>query len=81
MRTDGNEPITFAEWGYLGKGKFQRRDFRLDVLTTVSGFLAQNPLFAPLGKEGVFKPAKTYPTMTVSDLATVTSGGAAEAVQ
>ena len=26
------EPITFAEWGYLGKGKFQRRDFRLDAL-------------------------------------------------
>ena len=25
--SDGN-PITFAEWGYLGKGKFQRRDFR-----------------------------------------------------
>ena len=24
------QPITFAEWGYLGKGKFQRRDFRFD---------------------------------------------------
>jgi hypothetical protein len=79
MRTDGNKPISFAEWGYLGKGKFQRRDFRLDVLTTVSGFLAQNPLFAPLGKEGVFKPAMTYPPMTVSDLAIVASGGVAEA--
>src|SRR5947207_14944629 len=22
MRTNGDEPITFAEWGYLGKGKF-----------------------------------------------------------
>ncbi len=29
------QPITFAEWGYLGKGKFQRRDFRLDVLTQI----------------------------------------------
>ena len=29
------EPITFAEWGYLGKGKFQRRDFRLDILTQI----------------------------------------------
>jgi len=36
MRTTGGEPITFAEWGYLGKGKFQRRDFRLDVLTQMS---------------------------------------------
>jgi len=33
MRTGGGEAITFAEWGYLGKGKFQRRDFRLDTLT------------------------------------------------
>ncbi len=28
MTTSGGSPITFAEWGYLGKGKFQRRDFR-----------------------------------------------------
>src|SRR4051812_19412536 len=25
--TSEEKPITFAEWGYLGKGKFQRRDF------------------------------------------------------
>ena len=30
MRTQGAQPITFAEWGYLGKGRFQRRDFRCD---------------------------------------------------
>ncbi|HBN50716.1 MAG TPA: restriction endonuclease subunit M, partial [Thalassospira sp.] len=29
MKTHDGEPISFAEWGYLGKGKFQRRDFRL----------------------------------------------------
>jgi hypothetical protein len=29
MRTHDGQPITFAEWGYLGKGKFQRRDFPL----------------------------------------------------
>src|SRR5207247_5881080 len=28
MRTHDAQPITFAEWGYLGKGRFQRRDFR-----------------------------------------------------
>ena len=37
MRTHDGQPITFAEWGYLGKGKFQRRDFRLDALTGSSG--------------------------------------------
>jgi len=29
MCTPAKRPIVFAEWGYLGKGKFQRRDFRL----------------------------------------------------
>src|SRR5713226_8572167 len=33
MLMDDGQPITFAEWGYLGKGKFQRRDFRLATLT------------------------------------------------
>jgi type I restriction-modification system DNA methylase subunit len=32
-RTHDSQRVTFAEWGYLGKGKFQRRDFRFDVLT------------------------------------------------
>lgn len=27
MRASDRQPITFAEWGYLGKGMFQRRDF------------------------------------------------------
>src|SRR5687767_1002655 len=38
MRTHDGEPITFAEWGYLGKGKFQRRNFRLDALVQLSAF-------------------------------------------
>ena len=63
------EPITFAEWGYLGKGKFQRRDFRLDTLTLSSTFSAEGSLFAHLGKHEIFKPTKTYPPMTVSELA------------
>ena len=32
MQTNGKKPISFAEWGYLGKGKYQRRDFLFDVL-------------------------------------------------
>lgn len=69
MRTAGGQPITFAEWGYLGKGKFQRRDFRLDVLTGSSAFSAEGSLFAHLGKHEIFTPIKTYPAMTVRDLA------------
>ena len=69
MKTAWNEAITFAEWGYIGKGKFQRRDFRLDVLTGASAFNAEGSLFAGLGNHEIFKPAKTYPPMTIKDLA------------
>ena len=30
--TDG-KPMKFPEWGYLGSGKYQRRDFQFDALT------------------------------------------------
>ena len=69
MRTHNALPITFAEWGYLGKGRFQRRDFRYDNLTQSSAFSAEGSLFAHLGKHEIFKPAKTYPPMTVGELA------------
>lgn len=69
MCTSKGQPITFAEWGYLGKGKFQRRDFRLDVLTGSSAFRAEGSLFASLGRHEIFSPAKTYLPMTIGDLA------------
>ena len=62
------QPITFAEWGYLGKGKFQRRDFRLDTLTQMSSF-GGDTLFAELGKHEIFTPTKSYPPLTLRDLA------------
>ncbi len=62
-------PITFAEWGYLGKGKYQRRDFRFDVLTGSSKYSEEGSLFADLGKHDIFTPIKTYPPMTVGELA------------
>lgn len=71
MRTSDDKPITFAEWGYLGKGKFQRRDFRFDVLTGSSAFSAEGSLFAHLGKHEIFTPTRTYPPMTVSELAAI----------
>lgn len=62
-------PITFAEWGYLGKGKYQRRDFRFDVLTGSSKYSEEGSLFADLGKRDIFRPTKTYPPMTMAELA------------
>lgn len=66
---DSALPITFAEWGSLGKGKFMRRDFRLDRLTHLSSFGQQDSLFSHLGKHEVFSPVRTYPSMTIADLA------------
>lgn len=69
MKDVSGVPIAFAEWGYLGKGKFQRRDFRLDVLTGSSAFSAEGSLFADLGKHEIFQPIKTYEPMTAIEIA------------
>jgi len=69
MKDISGVPIAFAEWGYLGKGKFQRRDFRFDVLTGSSAFSAGDSLFADLGRNEIFQPIKSYEPMTVVDIA------------
>ena len=71
MRVHNGQAITFAEWGYLGKGKYQQRDFRFDVLTGASKFSEEGSLFAELGKHEIFTPVKTHPPMTVRELATL----------
>ncbi len=68
MLTSTGEPITFAEWGYLGKGKFQRRDFRYDTLVQMSSF-GEDTLFADLGRHEIFRPVRSYPPLTVRELA------------
>lgn len=81
MRAIGDLPITFAEWGYLGKGKFQRRDFSLKSLTMTADLRKTKPankttgetqteLFAQLAKHELFTPiGPIYPPMTVGELA------------
>src|SRR3954469_19424626 len=69
MRGADGEPIRVVEWGYLGKGKFQRRDFRLDVLTGMASLRDESSLFAGLGNHEIFKPVKSHPPMTVRELA------------
>ena len=69
MRTHEQRPITFAEWGYLGKGRFQRRDFRYDDLTQSAAYSAAGTLFAHLEKHEIFAPSQTYPPQTIAQLA------------
>ncbi|MFH0958125.1 MAG: DNA methyltransferase [Pseudomonadota bacterium] len=71
IRTHDDQMITFAEWGYLGKGKFQRRDFRLDTLTLSSSFSAKESIFSSLGRHELFKPTKEYSPQKINELATM----------
>ena len=74
MKSSDGQPISFAEWGYLGKGKFQRRDFRFDALTGASAFGAEGSLWAHMGKHDIFSPTKDYPPATVSEIANSAQG-------
>lgn len=81
MRTTDDQPMTFAEWGYLGKGKFQRRDFRLDTLTQMSSWRTEGELFADAGRHDIFTPIRTYTPMTVGELAALADAQAPTATE
>lgn len=66
MTATNGEPIIFAEWGYLGNGKFQRRDFQYEALTGRSAIAGT--LFEMLDEKDIFRPAKTYAPMTVAEI-------------
>lgn len=63
------QPLTFVEWGYLGKGKFQRRDFRFDNLIGSSAFGLEGSLLNNVASHEIFTPIKIYPPMTIGELA------------
>lgn len=67
MTDASGEPITFPEWGYLGRSKYQRRDFRFDALTQRSA--ATGTLFDAFEEHEIFTPMRTYPAMTIGDIA------------
>lgn len=89
MVTHDGKPLTFAEWGYLGKGKFKRRDFLLESLTTMSSLRkvdpatrthegkSQSELFAEIANDEVFQPSRDYPPMKVAELAALETEGEA----
>jgi hypothetical protein len=65
-KSDGKH-IEFPEWGYLGTGKYQRRDFRFDSLTQRGGI--EGTLFELLEERQLFVPTKTYSPIKVEELA------------
>lgn len=76
MKVHDGSAITFAEWGYIGKGKFQRRDFLFESLSQSyryrkrSSTEATGSLFADPSKDPLFQ-GTAYPPMSVMQLAGV----------
>lgn len=66
MVTAKAQLIVFPEWGYLGRGRFQRRDFRYESLAQRSSF--GHALGADHRHE-IFTPVRSYPPMSVHELA------------
>jgi hypothetical protein len=67
LTTHDGKHIEFPEWGYLGAGKYQRRDFRYDDLTQRASI--EGTLFELFEEHQLFVPIKTYPQMTVTEIA------------
>ena len=63
------EPIAFAEWSYLGKGRYHRRDFRFDSMTLASSFGEEGTLFADLGEHEIFTPTHDYGSLSIAEIA------------
>jgi len=63
----GGQPIVFPEWAYLGKGQYQRRDFRYDSLTKRASY--QGTLWDYLEEHEIFAPTREYPPMSVEEIA------------
>lgn len=67
MTDSSGEHIAFPEWAYLGRGRYQRRDFRLDNLTQRGS--NRNNLFEWFEEHDIFVPTKEYAAMTVEEIA------------
>ncbi len=67
MTTSDKQPLTFPEWAYLTKGKFQRRDFSYSNLTQRSA--TEGTLFEAFEEHEIFSPVRTYPSMKVEEIA------------
>ena len=67
LTTTVGKPMRFPEWGYLGSGKYQRRDFQFDALTQRAAI--KGTLFEMFEEEQLFVPVETFPTMIVEEMA------------
>jgi hypothetical protein len=70
------EPICFAEWGYIGKGKFQRRDFRYSKLENNSLIHEEGSLWDYEDSDLEIYAAETvYEPMTIKEISSMPRSG------
>jgi hypothetical protein len=72
LDSEGN-PIMFPEWGYLGAGRFNRRDFRFDKMIQSANYLTTDvrgtqPLFGEADRTEFFGTVREYPPFSISSL-------------
>jgi hypothetical protein len=72
MKDNDGDELCFSEWGYLTKGRFQRRDFKLETLALRSSL--GEGLFSDLDEKALnmqenLRQIREYPPMTVEEIA------------
>lgn len=67
LRNSKGDALIFAEWSYLGKGKFQRRDFMFSDLIQMSAF-GEGTLFASMESDQIFHPVANYPQVNIEGI-------------
>jgi len=71
-------PVCFPEWAYLGKGKFQRRDFRYSKLENNSLIHEEGSLWDYEDSDLEIYSAETvYEPMTIKEISSLSSSGGA----
>jgi hypothetical protein len=70
IKNSRGEAIKFAEWSYLGKGKYQRRDFQFSELIDMSSF-GEGTLFENMEPDEIFRPVRTYGQVNMSEIASL----------
>lgn len=75
MRACDGSHLIIPEWGALGRGKFKRRDFRLESLTQARRYEEEARFFGPQPKHEVFTPVRDYPAFSLRELAKLAPKG------
>lgn len=69
LETPDGYQIVFAEWAYLGRGRYQRRDFRFESMTQRAAWQVDENQRANAGRHELFTPLSERGPLTVQQIA------------